>query len=75
MIATIIFGVVLLSAGGGGLFWVNGRSFNRRNVAGIEEFESYGKALGIRAMEKIIRIASWLAIVVGGMTTLAFFLR
>jgi len=72
---SIFFGIIFLCAGCYGVYWTGKRSFNRRNIAGIEEFASYGKALGTRAIEKVVRIVSWLAIALGGMATLAFFVR
>lgn len=63
----IIVWIVLLAIGGYGLFWTNKRRFERRNVAGIEEFSSYGKAVATRGGEKIVRLASWLLLVLGGL--------
>lgn len=70
-----VFGLIFICAGGFGIYWTGKRSFNRRNIAGIEEFASYGKALGTKAIEKVVRIMSWLAIALGGMATLAFLVR
>lgn len=72
---SVVWGIIFLCAGGYGVYWTGKRSFERRNVAGIEEFASYGQALGTRAIEKVVRIASWLSIALGGMATLAFFMR
>ncbi len=63
---TLVF-VVLLAIGGYGIFWTNKRRFERRNVAGIEEFSSYGKAVATRGGETIVRLASWLLLVLGGL--------
>lgn len=72
---SIVWGIIFLCAGGYGMYWTGKRSFERRNVAGIEEFSSYGQALGTRAVEKVVRIGSLLAIALGAMASLAFFMR
>lgn len=72
----IIFSLVLLVLGGSGVFWANKRRFERRNMAGVEEFSSYGKALLTKGGEQILRLASWLLVFVGGAGLVsALFLR
>ncbi|WP_028102581.1 hypothetical protein [Pseudoduganella violaceinigra] len=46
-------------------YWLGNRAFMRRNQFGLEGFETYGKALAIRAFEKIVRIAAMLGLVIG----------
>lgn len=72
---SVVWGIIFLCAGIYGVYWTGKRSFERRNVAGIEEFASYGKALGTRAIEKMVRIVSWFSVALGGAAILAFFMR
>lgn len=58
-------GVIFFIIGCYGVYWVGGKSFNRRNEAGIEEFQSYGKAVGSKAIESIVKFASWLFVMFG----------
>lgn len=71
----LVVGIIFICAGGYGVYWTGKRSFERRNLAGIEEFASYGKALGTRAFEKLVRIAAGVAMVIGGISTVVFFMR
>jgi len=60
-----IFGITLFILGGLGVYWLGKRAFNRRNEFGAEEFDSYGRAISTKLIESIIKIASWLGIVLG----------
>lgn len=53
-----------------GAYWMNSRAFNRRNVAGVEEFKNYASSVLIRTVEKIVSIGSWLFIIAGAATFL-----
>jgi len=47
---------ILFIAGGFALrFQINKRQFNRRNAAGVEEFQSYGSAYTTQMLEKVGR--------------------
>lgn len=61
----MIMGVVVFLASCYGLYWTGKRAFHRRNVAGIQEFGSYGGALATNALEGIIKIACRVGIVLG----------
>ncbi|TKV41888.1 hypothetical protein A0U87_19970 [Sphingobium sp. MP9-4] len=57
--------VAFLAVGVGVVLLINRRVFNRRNVAGVQEFSSYGHSLLVRIFEMIGRIAAWLFILAG----------
>lgn len=57
--------IILIILGALGLLFVSRRQFCRRNQAGVEEFRSFGAALGSNILEWIIRIISMLLIGVG----------
>lgn len=61
----VIVGIVFLALGVAIILWTNQRAFNRRNVAGVQEFNSYGHSLLIRTLERFGRIAAWLFILAG----------
>lgn len=50
-ITFLIFGIMLI-------YWINRRKFNRRGIAGVEEFRSYENAVLIKLIE---RIGKWIA--------------
>jgi hypothetical protein len=50
--------------------WVGRRRFHRRNIAGIEEFASYGQAVGHGLVEWLVMLVSAVFLIVG---MLAFF--
>jgi hypothetical protein len=54
--------LVFLVLGVSGFLYVNRRVFYRRNVAGVQEFNGYGKMLIIRLFETAIRVVSLLFI-------------
>ena len=60
-----VIGIVMFFSGCYGVYWTGKRTFERRNEAGIQEFSSYGKAIGSQALEGLIRIISILAIGLG----------
>jgi hypothetical protein len=64
-IILIIVGLVLLGLGIAGFLFVNRRSFYRRNAAGIQEFKGYGNMLTTRVFETILRIGSFLLVLLG----------
>lgn len=53
-----MIGVVFFLIGCFGIYWTGKRSFERRNMAGVEEFDSYGKAVGTRALEGLVSISA-----------------
>ena len=61
----MIFGIVFFVVGCAGVYWTGRRAFERRNVAGVEEFQSYGSAIGNKFLEGVLRIASFLLIAFG----------
>lgn len=66
-------GIVIFLASSFGLYWTGKRAFHRRNAAGVQEFNSFGGALATNALEGIIKIASWLGIVLGFMMVVISF--
>ncbi len=62
--------IIILAAGIAGVFYVHRRKFYRRNRAGVEEFRSFGSAVGARFLEELISIVSFLAILFGGWSVL-----
>lgn len=48
-IITLVLGIALV-------YWINRRKFNRRNMAGVEEFESFEQATFVRLAEAAGRI-------------------
>jgi hypothetical protein len=65
----------IIFIGGGFLirFQINKRQFNRRNAAGVEEFNSYGSAYTIQMLEKVGRIVGVFFIIIGIFMALSFF--
>ena len=62
---TAILGIFLVALGIASNIWVSRRIFYRRNMAGIEQFDSYGKALATRFQEKIVLLIAGLCILSG----------
>jgi len=60
-----ISGITMIIGGLAGLLWVGRRKFYRRNVAGIEEFPSYGSALFWRLIEALAILVGVAAIIIG----------
>jgi len=48
-----------------GKFWIGRRKFYRRNMAGVEEFEGYGKAVASNFFEGLINIVSGIMLLLG----------
>ncbi|RYY24523.1 MAG: hypothetical protein EOP41_05835 [Sphingobacteriaceae bacterium] len=69
----LIWALVFLAGGFFLRFQINKRQFNRRNVAGVEEFTSYGKAYTTQMAEKIGRLVGIFLIVIGALLALSFF--
>lgn len=61
----LLVGLLLAALGAAGKIWVSRRRFYRRNMAGVEEFRSYGGALITRAVERVVNLTSWCLLVVG----------
>lgn len=70
----VTVGAIMLALGVGIILWTNQRAFNRRNVAGVQEFNSYGHALLIRTLERIGRLAAWLLMLVGAGSLFVYFM-
>jgi hypothetical protein len=66
----LLLGLVILTVGIAGIFYVRRRKFYRRNVAGVEEFKSYGSAVATNFIESAIGAASFLIFLLGGIITL-----
>lgn len=62
---SLIVSLVLIGIGVAILFWTSQRRFNRRNVAGVEEFRSYAGLLLVRLLETSGRIMAWLLVIAG----------
>lgn len=60
-----VFAIILIAVGGYLSFWANRRAFNRRNMAGVEEFKSYSDSIAKRGIEKLARIGGRILLVVG----------
>lgn len=69
----LIWALVFLAAGFFLRFQINKRQFNRRNVAGIEEFKSYGSAYTTQMAEKVGRLVGIFLMVIGVLLLLSFF--
>lgn len=61
----IFLGVIFLLLGVAGMLYVNRRRFYRRNSAGVEEFEGYGKMETARAFETIVKFSSVILVLWG----------
>ena len=70
----VTVGAIMLALGVGIILWTNQRAFNRRNVAGVQEFNSYGHALLIRTLERIGRLVAWLLMLVGTGSLFVYFM-
>ena len=65
---------ILFIAGGFALrFQINKRQFNRRNAAGVEEFQSYGSAYTTQMLEKVGRWVGLFLIIMGIFFAISFF--
>lgn len=70
-----VVSIILLALGCYGVYWTNKRRFDRRNMAGVEEFSSYSKAVATRGGETIVRLASWILVLFGGVGTIVALFR
>lgn len=66
----VLLAPIILALGIAGIIYVRRRKFYRRNVAGVEEFKSFGSAVGTRFFEEFISVISFLAILFGGWVSL-----
>lgn len=62
---SLVVAILMIAIGGYLSFWSNQRAFNRRNMAGVEEFKSYADSIAKRGIEKIARIGGRVLIVLG----------
>jgi hypothetical protein len=56
---------LLFILGFGLLYFVSRRKFNRRNIAGIEEYENFEHAIGNSLVNKILKIIAYILIIIG----------
>ncbi|MRR35447.1 hypothetical protein EG829_12360 [bacterium] len=57
--------ILLVPAGLVLMIWTSRRRFNRRNVAGVEEFSSYGQSVGSRLLEGLVDRVGILLLAIG----------
>jgi hypothetical protein len=69
----IIWAIIFIAGGFFLRFQINKRQFNRRNMAGVEEFKSYGNAYTTQMLEKVGRFAGTFFIIIGILMALSFF--
>ena len=69
----VIWAILFIAAGIYLRFQINKRQFNRRNAAGIEEFQSYGNAYTTQMLEKVGRFVGIFLIIIGILMALTFF--
>jgi hypothetical protein len=62
-----VIAAICACLGAAGLFVVGRRSFYRRNIAGIEEFDGYGRMLLTLFVERVLRVVSWF-LLLGGLS-------
>jgi hypothetical protein len=72
---TIIWAIIFIAGGFYLRFQINKRRFNRRNMAGVEEFKSYGNAYTTQMMEKLGRYVGFFLILIGIFMAISFFFR
>jgi type II secretory pathway pseudopilin PulG len=60
-----LIGILATLAGVALLMWTGRRRFNRRNVAGVQEFSSYGQSVGHRLAESLVDSFGGLVMAVG----------
>ena len=60
-------GFVFIALGLSGIFWVGRRRFYRRNMAGVEEFEGYGKAVATTVLEKLLNLICVVLTILGAL--------
>lgn len=62
---TLITAIILFISGIVILYVIGRRRFNRRNLAGLETFNSYGTVVFVRFLEAFFKLLGW-AMVIGG---------
>lgn len=67
---SLLIGLAMFAGGMFLRFKVNEKQFNRRNMAGVEEFSSYGKSVAVQSAEKGLRLVAGFLIIVGVITFL-----
>ena len=58
-------GYILILLGAALLYFRRRNKFNRRNVAGVEEFKSFEHSVGNRVLEMSMKIIAYLLIILG----------
>ena len=58
-------GYILILLGAALLYFRRRNKFNRRNVAGVEEFKSFEHSVGNRVLERVMKIVAYLLIILG----------
>ena len=58
-------GYILILLGAALLYFRRRNKFNRRNVAGVEEFKSFEHSVGNRVLEMSMKIVAYLLIILG----------
>jgi len=71
----IIWAIIFIVGGFYLRFQINKRQFNRRNMAGVEEFKSYGNAYTTQMIEKVGRFVGAFLIIIGIFMAISFFFR
>jgi len=71
----IILAILFIAGGFYLRFQINKRQFNRRNLAGVEEFKSYGNAYATQLIEKVGRYVGAFLIIIGIFLAISFFFR
>jgi len=71
----IIWAIIFIAGGFYLRFQINKRQFNRRNMAGVEEFKSYGSAYTTQIIEKVGRYVGFFLIIIGIFLAISFFFR
>ena len=71
----LIWAIVFIAGGFILRFQINKRQFNRRNMAGVEEFKSYGNAYATQMIEKVGRYVGFFLIIIGIIMAISFFFR
>ncbi|HEV7379774.1 MAG TPA: molybdenum ABC transporter permease [Dyadobacter sp.] len=56
---------VFFLLGFGLIYFVNRRKFNRRNVAGLEEYSSFEHAVGNNLLNKVLKVLAFVFILLG----------
>ncbi len=67
--SVLFVGLIFLFLGAAGLYIRGKRKFQRRNVAGVEEFKSYRSAVGTNFLESALGAISFIVLALGGLFT------